>query len=98
MTSPFQNSHLTPEEDPTSLFIFAVLFGLTAGTLLIVFATYAFYHPRILGIMTAVAIKQLLIESVRYDPKDEVVSKAWCLGAIVIATSLIVLDAVGSYE
>lgn len=44
------------------------------------------------GIMTEVAIKSLLLESVRYDPTDRIVSTAWVLGALVIAVSLIVID------
>ena len=64
------------EEDSTSLFIFGILFGLTAG------------------IMTSVAIKQLLLEAVRYDPTDDVTSIAWAIGALVIAISLIAIAAV----
>ena len=44
------------------------------------------------GIMTEVAIKSLLLESTRYDPVDRIVSKAWIIGAAVIAVSLIVID------
>jgi zinc transporter ZupT len=44
------------------------------------------------GIMTEVAVKSLLLESVRYDPTDRIVSKAWIFGALVIAISLIVID------
>jgi ZIP family zinc transporter len=48
------------------------------------------------GIMTEVAIKSLLIESVRYDPSDRIVSKAWIFGAAVIAISLVVIDMTAS--
>jgi len=44
------------------------------------------------GIMTEVAIKSLLLEAVRYDPTDRIVSTAWILGALVIAASLIVIN------
>lgn len=45
------------------------------------------------GIMTQVAVSGLFLEAARYDPNDRVVSKAWLLGAFVIASSLIVIEA-----
>ena len=45
------------------------------------------------GVMTEVAIKSLLLEASRYDPKDRIVSKAWILGAFIIAASLVVIEA-----
>ena len=39
--------------------------------------------------MTQVAVSGLFLEAARYDPNDRVLSKAWLLGAFVIASSLI---------